>query len=182
VAAPSGYIRFFATTDDSTIGRAALGYVKALHRIAPVRLISISGGLVIGGWRGVAALLGTPMDGPMLLNAWCCDRSRWTWVQKAAIPRHGMPPEVIDQRMSLWTTGVRNAAFVLTPPKSKDEREVLERCDAIVVPSDSQVTDLLSQAPSLIVSDIGVDMQVHKVWPIDPESPEPLHMRKVIYG
>lgn len=107
------YIRYLAATDPSPFGLVALEYLKGLLRIGRVRLASMTGGLHEAPWISYAQLLVTPMEGDYV-NVVCCDPSRWTWVQKVAMPERTvggnlvLPGEVASGWQELYTEGAHN--------------------------------------------------------------------------
>ncbi len=134
-------IRYLAATDPSPIGTLALAYLKGLLRIAPVRLGSMTGGLV-GQWEAFGQLLVTPMDGE-LVNVVCCDPGRWTWVQNVPMPkrlRSGetvMSAEVASGQQELYTDGLRNVLLTNERAPSRltnDQLITALRYEQVVVP------------------------------------------------
>lgn len=81
------FIRFITTPDDSPIGRVALGYMAALIRIAPVRLVDPKIPIfeLLGPWARFSRALTTPMDGSFV-NVVFAPPERWTWTQRIAAP------------------------------------------------------------------------------------------------
>jgi len=151
------FVRYWADTSDSGLGIAALEYMRSLIKIAPVRVISMSG-FMAGRWTGYEALLATPMVGTPI-NCVCCDPSRWTWVERVpmgdravdhqAIRAGGeveIPPtsEVVDGRLELYTHGIRNVLFALANPRTKPEVATALKYEHIVVSSDAQVSPWIS--------------------------------------
>ena len=150
------WIRMFAQTDGSGIGMAALEYTKSLLRIAPVRELSVNGGLS-GPWSGYGRLLTTPMDGPFVSGV-CCDSARWTWLQAVPMPSQDLSPsalaasatgadlelpapstdpeETAKGRCELYTAGVRNILFAVGGPRGKDQATTALRYEGIVVPNE----------------------------------------------
>lgn len=90
-SAPS-FIRYFAHTDNSELGKIALEYLRSMVRIAPVRVVSMSGGLV-GAWDRLESMLLTPMTGSYV-NAVCCHPSRWIW--EAVVPMTDAAADICD--------------------------------------------------------------------------------------
>lgn len=137
----SRFIRYFAQTDDSPTGRLALEYLRALVRLAPVRIATMSGGLS-GLWVHYAVLLGTPMT-DLWVNAVCCPPARWSWVQKVQMPKmqdgRVVGTEVASERQELYTAGTHNLLLASEAPP-----EDLSRCatkyEAVVVTSHSLMT------------------------------------------
>lgn len=133
------YIRYLAATDDSPFGRLALEYLKSLLRIARVRVGSMTGGGMDGAWEHYASLLGTPMAGGFI-NVVCCDPRRWTWVQRVHMAQRQSDGtfvnDVIEQRIEVHTTGVRNVLLALNAPSDDHQALTAEKYDAIVVPAD----------------------------------------------
>lgn len=78
------YIRLLAATDRSPVAVFALGYARSLMAIAPVRVVSLTGGFT-GAWAPYADLMATPMVGVMI-NCVCAPPEKWTWRQRIAAP------------------------------------------------------------------------------------------------
>lgn len=148
------FIRYFADTTGSALSEAALEYMRAFLRLAPVRLVSVTGALGGVRWPGYAKLLTTPMVGSFA-NAVCCDPSRWTWIERVPMGESAVDhtaigagkdleiphaPEVAKGRVELYTAGVRNILFAVAPPRSKPELETALKYQAIVVPSEQAVS------------------------------------------
>lgn len=131
------WIRYFACTDDSPVGRVALMYLKALCRIAPVRLCPLE--VPMGKrWDPYASLALTPMNGPYV-NVVCAARSQWTWTQVVAMPKTSISPaETAVETVELYTVGVRNVLIApAEPPEGPlwaDHRASALKYDAVVVP------------------------------------------------
>lgn len=164
------FIRFMAVTDESPIGLAALEYCKAMVRVAPVRIASVSGGLV-GAWEAMDALQMTPMTGAYV-NAVCTHPSQWR--QQLAVPMHKpvteqgasdpsperlfSPDGFARGDVSLYTEGVRNVLFVVqtaflrepeTPIQAMHTKEYLDelvRYEALVF--NSPMPDLWRMLPA----------------------------------
>lgn len=159
------FIRYFAVTDESPIGLAALEYCKALNRIAPVRVASVSGGLV-GPWDDMTELLMTPMAGTFV-NAVCTHPSSWR--QSLAVPMykaeidekrtaHGPDAQVnatpdgfAHGAVSLYTEGHRNVLFVVDPGSSpfsswREWLDGLARYEALVF--NTEMPDLWRMLPA----------------------------------
>lgn len=142
------FIRYFADTTGSDASIVALEYMRALMRIAPVRLITVTGPLA-GRWMGYGQLLTTPMLGGFV-NCVACDPSRWTWQQRVEASSRPVLPgdlaagkeltapastETIVGNVGLYTSGVRNVLFVIARPRSKREIDASRQYEAIVLPS-----------------------------------------------
>ena len=135
-------IRYFASTSDGSDGLLALAYVKALLRIAPVRLLSVSGGMG-ARWQPFSALLMTPMGTPFV-NAVCCPPARWAWTQKVSMPNLDakglvMFQDLAVERLELYTAGVRNVLLTdAIPDPIRHETAIATalRYQALVVPTD----------------------------------------------
>lgn len=138
------FLRYFATTDDSYIGVAALAYLRSLIRIAPVRLISpmgLEGGLR-GAWSAFDGLLYTPMTGPYI-NVVCTAPARWRWRQNIAAPKRQIvrPGDVlaadelehISDMVELYTVGVRNVLIVAAPPVGHGQIAAAQKYEAVVI-------------------------------------------------
>lgn len=169
------FIRYFAVTDESPIGLAALEYCKAMVRLAPVRVASVSGGLV-GPWEDMAELQLTPMAGAYV-SAVCTHPGQWR--QQLAVPMykaeidpsepttmadlnakrtaHGpdalvsaKPDGFAHGHVSLYTEGVRNVLFVvpIVAPfiEWKNNLDELARYEAIVF--NAEMPDLWRMLPS----------------------------------
>ena len=111
------FIRFFAVTDGSPLGVIAHEYLKGLIRIAPVRVVSVSGGLT-GPWERHVSMTMTPMVGDYV-NCVCTHPS--SWVSELSVPMpasedmHGEDAGKIEGHargaVELYTQGVRNVLF-----------------------------------------------------------------------
>ena len=157
------YIRYFADTSDSALGSAALEYLRGLIRIAPVRLVTLSGA-VAGRWCGYEQLLGTPMFGE-LINCVCCDPSRWIWRHQVPMtdrpvsagdlaPGDMIAPavtEVATQTAELYTHGSRNVLFAAVPPRSKAELQTALQYQKIVVPAQDHADAWIGRGASQAV-------------------------------
>lgn len=147
------FIRFFADTTGSQLSYYALEYMRSFMRVAPVRLVSVTG-ILAGRWQAYGQLLATPMAG-QLVSAVCCDPSRWTWIQKvdaAARPVNHLeiaadseitipePTETISGRIELYTANVHNVLFAITPPRSTAHLSTGIKYEAIVVPDEKQAS------------------------------------------
>lgn len=137
------FIRFLADTSDTPLGRAALEYCKSLCRIAPVRVVSLVGGLY-GPWLPYGELAFTPMDG-VYVNAVCCHPSKWVMhlevpmleqdidLETGPIGDPSRPAEVASGTVELRTAGVRNVMFVATPPPyTAEQNATLARYDSVI--------------------------------------------------
>lgn len=156
--APS-FIRCYAATGVSEASRLALGYVKSLLRIAPVRVIPADGA---GIWPGYESLLSTKAAGSYI-NVVACGPDAWCRTHRIPMPRkpdpfvgHPLssswtldqtsrpssvekieppPPEVMIERVDYWTAKVRNVLFAAAPPRDQWQLEAARKFDVIVVPS-----------------------------------------------
>lgn len=109
------FIRYLAATDDSPVGLVALEYLKSLLRIAPVRLLSVSGGLS-GHWEGYSTALATPI-GPAYVNVVCCHPVRWAWKQPITMVNRNPDGTVRGTErtsgdVELYTQSVRNVLCI----------------------------------------------------------------------
>lgn len=126
--------RVFAATDDSTSGRAALHLVKALLRIAPVRVLGA--GAVPGffsTWRGFESLMTTPVELPYV-NVVACAPERWTWKHKFAMPNKDGTTETAEDRVELWTANVRNVLLAAESPRDDYQIATAKKYDVVLVP------------------------------------------------
>jgi len=146
------YIRYFADTSDTPLGRAALGYCKSLLRIAPVKVIGTPGGFAAmqGEWRQFDELLLTPMAGDYYVNVVCAHPQRWAYTQAIQPPTHAWSDETGDYApvtdgkpvsgmVELYTMGVRNVLLVGKMPITKGELLTGAKYEAIVVKSISEI-------------------------------------------
>ena len=157
------FIRLFADTTGSAASDVALEYMRSLMRVAPVRLITVTGPLV-GRWMGYGQLLATPMLGDFV-NCVACDPARWTWVER--VPMGSKPidigeigdgkeltvpaaPELASGRVELYTLGKRNVLFVIAPPRSKVETEAAKKYEVFVRPTVEPWLDGLGCQPIVI--------------------------------
>lgn len=139
------YLRYFATTDDSPVGRMALEYLRSLLRIGPVRVLTMSGGLQ-GAWSGYAQLLATPISIPYV-NIVGCVPERWIWTQRITMHPQDMSPmsgtpasrarpkEITTSKVELYTDGIRNVLFAGLPPNEPDQMATSLRYEALIVPA-----------------------------------------------
>lgn len=143
------FIRYWADTTGSQLSYYALEYMRSFMRVAPVRVISVTG-VLAGRWQAYGALLATPMVGP-LYNAVCCDPSRWTWMER--VPASSKPvdhleigdgkelgvpavSETITGQVELHTTSaIRNVLFAVAPPRSAQQLATAKKYDVVVVPT-----------------------------------------------
>ena len=128
------HIRYYAATDATPVGRAALEYLKGLLRIAPVRVLSVTGGLQ-GPWEPFGTVLATPIS-PSFINVVCCDPSRWVWTQKVEMPnvKDGkvVSTEIAERQVELHTHGVRNVLIVASGRAKVHQVASAMRYDAII--------------------------------------------------
>jgi len=137
------YIRLYAPTDASPTGKVALEYVKALLRIAPVRVISMSGpSAFTGPWEGYQRLAAVAKaQAESYVNAVCAPPDRWTFWMRAKMPNRDGSFEVASERVELWTKGVRNLLFATDHPSGASAEDTLaqlataQKYDAIAVPT-----------------------------------------------
>jgi hypothetical protein len=150
------FIRYYAATNDTATGRVALEYLKSLVRVAPVRVLSTTGGLS-GAWAGFHAVLATPVSYP-LVNVVCSTPNRWTWTQRVdamrtqrvdAMPQSvgasahitsvTVPPkaERIEGRLELYTKDIRNVLLAADEPADMDQLATALKYETIVVPSEA---------------------------------------------
>lgn len=125
------YLRYFATTDDTELGRMGLEYLKSMLRVGPVRVLSMSGGM-FGPWAPYAQLLGTPVSYPFV-NVVCAEPARWTWRQVVATDK-----DPVDGRVELYTAGVRNVLLAGPgdpPGVLTAQAATAMRFEALVVPT-----------------------------------------------
>lgn len=143
------FIRYFADTSDTPLGRAALEYCKSLCRIAPVRVVSLSGGFY-GPWLRYTELGFTPMDGTYV-NAVCCHPSKWVMELSVPMPEQDIdleagpvgdparPTEVASGSVELRTAGVRNVLFVVNCATTPEQRATQALYEAVVFDLDHAV-------------------------------------------
>lgn len=149
----AGHLRYIATTADSLAGRAALGYLRAIVRIAPVRLVNLSGGLDVH-WEPMGNLLVTPMDTPMIANIVCTDPERWAYRLSIPMPkqdpfadarrgaRDNAPLQAstteraarAERLVELHTANTRNVLIATSVPPSKVHCAAAARYEAVIVP------------------------------------------------
>lgn len=158
------FIRYYAQTDDSSVGHVAFEYLKGLLRIGPVRLFSSPTAAMTGRWKACMPLLATAMTGSFV-NVVCCSPDRWTWMQSAAMPNLDKDDKVISvdhthARVELYTQGVRNVLIATCTPPSDDHQLTAERYEAIVVPT----ADLQARWQQILP----LDRTIRAVPPIRP--------------
>ena len=117
------FLRFFADTSDSAIGHAAFSWCKSLCRVAPVRVVSLSGGFA-GTWQSFQELMLTPMVGNYV-NCVCAHPRHWAYTQSVPAPDRafgGLEHHVVDGKkadevltgnVEIYTTGVRNVLMYM---------------------------------------------------------------------
>lgn len=129
-----GYVRFFAETAGSRLSSIALEYMRSLIRIAPVRLVTVTGSLE-GHWAMYERLLTTDMTRDMLANVVCTSPEHWYRRLSIPMPKTnplaqvlatGSEPPAQDLEkaqgaMELYTAGVRNVLIAVDPPRSNDQ-------------------------------------------------------------
>lgn len=146
------YIRYFTCTDGSALGALALELCKSMLKIAPVRVVAMSGAL-IDDWMSYAHLTATEMTGTFV-NVVACDPSRWTWLMRVPMPEkdawqsatrdtevNGMGVvEYASERRSLYTDlgglCLRNVLYAVAPPRSVVELKAGLKYERIVVPNE----------------------------------------------
>ena len=144
-----GYIRLFADTDGGSTSSLAIDYLRSLIRVAPVRLISVSGPLH-PSWGVFQRLLETNMTGEMVANVVCTDPSKWIRRLKVPMPKenplHGAlasgeiaelaeDTEVAEQVIELYTEGVRNVLLGSVLPRAVPEREAAAKYQVVITPN-----------------------------------------------
>lgn len=160
-----GFIRYFAVTNDSPIGRAALGYLTPLLRIAPVRVVSKSGQLE-GAWRRFEPLILTPMQG-LCVSCVCTPPASWIWEQSVPMPSANIGAQGAAQAtadsapqvggiakgtLELYTPPgpklLRNVLFVVAPPTTAAQRLTAARYEAVLFHSAAVVaaSDLVASS------------------------------------
>lgn len=146
------FIRYFACTDGSAIGALALELAKSMEKIAPVRVVAMSG-VLVDAWLDHAHLTMTPMVGSYV-NVVACDPSRWTWELRVPMPTNdawqsaiadtkvqGMGKvEIASERRNLYTADVRNILFAVAPPRSQHELKAALLFESILVPNHAHQT------------------------------------------
>lgn len=147
-----GFIRYFATTDDSAIGKVALGYLTSLLRIAPVRVVSKSGQLE-GAWRRFEQLITTPMIGTCV-SCVCTPAAQWVWEASVPMPATdagaqgaasapsapaiaGTAKGILELYTPYSGSGaraarMRNVLFVAEAPTTDAQRQTALRYEAVV--------------------------------------------------
>lgn len=138
------FIRYFALTDDSPVGRVSFEYMRGLLRIGSVRVATMGAGLS-GRWEPFARLLITPLPATGYVNVVCCLPGQWSWTQRVPMPNVDAQHQVTStdwatHRVELYTAGVRNVLLVGSPPPQAPARlqETLStalRYQAFVVPT-----------------------------------------------
>ena len=132
------FIRYMAATDASPVGIIALEYLRSLLRIAPVRVVSMSGGTLEGPWDYYAAVLATPI-GPSFVNVVCCAPVRWSFLHATHMPvmleGKVVGSERAEQRIELYTQGVRNVLIMPQGPEGPHQAAVAAKFEARIVPT-----------------------------------------------
>lgn len=157
------FIRYFAQTDATPLGRIALEYLKSLVRIAPVRIVSMTGGGPAGDWRAFEALLLTPMIGTYV-SAVCCHPSKWVWRARVPMTDQDAKPDGYAEGVEeLYTPKVRNVIFVAEAPSTDEQAKTMRRYQALVVPSLSVAETISARWPDHAVQGavVGVPVSQH---------------------
>lgn len=142
------YIRYFATTDGSAIGALALELAKSMQKIAPVRVVSMSG-VLVDEWMKHAHMTATPMVGSYV-NVVACDPSRWVMDLKIPMPERDTwqsatsgvkagagKVEFARERRSLYTAGVRNVLYAVAAPRSRSELDAALAFECVIAPNET---------------------------------------------
>lgn len=136
------FVRLLAVTDGSPLGLIGLEYLKAMLRVAPVRLFSVTGGLS-DGWERFGALMSIPLGGAFV-NAVCCPPARWSWMQTVQMPNRDGSMTTASERKELYTVGARNVLITDYQPQlgnehgpvtTPDPAHSVKKYEAIVVPT-----------------------------------------------
>jgi hypothetical protein len=154
------FIRFFAETGATGVGPIALEYMRSLIRIAPVRLITVTGELA-PAWRIFERSLATPMTGPMLANVVCTDPEHWCRRFKLRMPDKDPLEELLSGRdresaagvtttrsevasgtVELYTDGVTNVLIATSIYRTDDQRTTCNRYEVVVTPK-RDIADVL---------------------------------------
>lgn len=142
------FIRYMAATDASPVGLIALEYLRSLLRIAPVRVVSMSGGVLDGPWEYYAATMATPI-GPSFVNVVCCAPVRWSFVHATHIPvmleGKVVGSERVEQRIELYTQGVRNVLIMAQGPDGPHQAAAAAKFEARIVPMAQREADSLTR-------------------------------------
>jgi hypothetical protein len=156
------YIRLWAPTDLSGASETALSYARALLRLAPVRLISLTGMLDTRDWRTMTSLLMTPMAGDMI-NVVCSSPAYWIKHITVAMPERDtmresltvgeeVPTKVEREVMEreIWTSlAARNVLIATSLPNTKRQAEAANRYEALIVPAPDLALSWSSRCASL---------------------------------
>lgn len=126
------FIRYFATTDGSSIGKLALELAKSMQKVAPVRVATMNADIVFDAWL---PFLTTPMVGSYV-NVVACDPSKWVLHLNIAAPVRGGEDEKIAGDRSLYTAGVRNVLYAIAAPRGQAEIEAALQYESILVPNE----------------------------------------------
>lgn len=137
-------IRYFAPTDNSEVGRVALGYLTSLMRMAPVRVGSLSG-FFSGAWEAASRLMVTPLH-DHFINVVCAPPERWVWAMR--IPMRTSDgkrvADVAKGTAELYTHGRRNVLLSPIVPTSDSLRctiETAQKYESVVAPTEALVQD-----------------------------------------
>lgn len=126
-------IRYWASTDDSPIGRLALECLKTMLKIRQVRVLSLSSGMH-GRWENYSSLLMTHISTPYV-NVVCCEPAMWVRTHSIKAPLKMGGFEIITGTTALYTEGVRNVLIAGDPPSDPAQLETAMRYQAIVTPA-----------------------------------------------
>lgn len=165
------YARLFACTDGSAVGKHVLELCKQMRTVIPVRTISMTG-VFVDGWMSQLDTIATPMTG-RCVNVVACDPAKWTWQQVVDMPNIDMfdqatrtagvyPVPKIEveraaDRMSLYTAGMRNVLYAISPPRAMLELATARLFEALIVPDVRNQTWWRDHAKMEVA-----------VWPINP--------------
>lgn len=138
------FIRYFATTDDSPTGRMALEYLKSMLRIAPVRVVSLTG-LPLGDWTYYGQALHTPTPvGPRCISVVCSHPARWAFTRRVTIPAtERSPAEDLEHTVDFYTPGLHNVLVVPEVP-GETQAATAAKYQARIVPTEALVRELPS--------------------------------------
>jgi hypothetical protein len=169
------YLRYMAATDDSPASSVAWQFLGPLLQVAArariaLRLVSVSGGEICGRWRSALDLLASDMQGAMV-NVVCCDPSRWTWVQRCAMPNPDGTSSHALERMGLYTAGAHNVLIAHTAQVTPEQRQAALAYEVLVAPTYTLADAWLPACVHVIPpTDAGAN-ELRDVLRIPPESP-----------
>lgn len=155
-----GFIRYFATTNDSPIGRVAQSYLVSLLRIAPVRVVSKSGQLE-GSWQRFIELILTPMQGSCV-SCVCTPPAAWISEMSVPMPAANVGPQGAAESTPAAREIARGTHELYTPPNRTVLRNVLFIAEA---PTTDAQQKTAARYEAAIVNSLNIGLEISRRWP-----------------